>query len=187
MVKDINPGAGGSSPGAVTNFNGTLYFSANDGTHGYELWKSDGTAAGTTIVKDIAPLATSSSRQSLTALNGALYFNANDGTHGYELWKSDGTAAGTVLLEDIDAGAGSSTPFDFAAINGGVEFYAFDGANYVCSDPMGPPRARSNLPQMYKRRRQSAQPARQSLRTSTATRCPTSYGRTRAARPRSGA
>jgi ELWxxDGT repeat protein len=32
MVKDINPGAGGSSPGAMTNFNGTLYFSANDGT-----------------------------------------------------------------------------------------------------------------------------------------------------------
>jgi ELWxxDGT repeat protein len=51
MVKDINPGAGGSSRGTLTNFNGTLYFSANDGTHGFELWKSDGTAAGTTMVK----------------------------------------------------------------------------------------------------------------------------------------
>src|ERR1700722_13790119 len=37
MVKDINPGA-------LTNFNGTVYFSANDGIHGFELWKSDGTA-----------------------------------------------------------------------------------------------------------------------------------------------
>ena len=81
MVKDINPGAGGSSPGALTNVNGTLYFSANDGTHGFELWKSDGTAAGTTMVKDIAPLATSSSPQSLTTLNGALCFKANDGIH----------------------------------------------------------------------------------------------------------
>src|SRR5262249_11234704 len=29
----------------LTNVNGTLFFAANDGTHGFELWKSDGTAA----------------------------------------------------------------------------------------------------------------------------------------------
>ena len=51
-----------SSPAAVpvpsvhlTNVNGTLFFTANDGTHGHELWKSDGTAAGTVLVKDIIP------------------------------------------------------------------------------------------------------------------------------------
>ena len=37
----------------LTNVNGTLFFAADDGTHGNELWKSDGTAAGTVLVKDI--------------------------------------------------------------------------------------------------------------------------------------
>ena len=40
-------------PAVSTNVNGTLFFAANDGTHGRELWKSDGTAAGTVLVKDI--------------------------------------------------------------------------------------------------------------------------------------
>ena len=55
LVKDINPGTSGSYPGDLTNVNGTLFFTADDGTHGHELWKSDGTAAGTVLVKDINP------------------------------------------------------------------------------------------------------------------------------------
>src|SRR6266446_1250777 len=43
LVKDINPGASGSTPKNLTNINGTLWFAANDGSHGTELWKSDGT------------------------------------------------------------------------------------------------------------------------------------------------
>ena len=45
----------GSIPSDLTNVNGTLYFTADDGTHGEELWKTDGTAAGTVMVKDILP------------------------------------------------------------------------------------------------------------------------------------
>jgi ELWxxDGT repeat protein len=61
MVADIFPGASSSFPSHMPNVNGELYFSANDGVHGTELWKSDGTAAGTVMVKDIDPGVNSSS------------------------------------------------------------------------------------------------------------------------------
>ena len=53
MVKDINTGVDADSdPTYLANVNGTLYFRANDGINGFELWKSDGTEAGTVMVKD---------------------------------------------------------------------------------------------------------------------------------------
>jgi ELWxxDGT repeat protein len=70
----------------LTNANGTLFFAGNDGTDGSELWKSDGTAAGTVMVKDINPGSFGSSPASLTLSGGHLFFTANDGTHGVELW-----------------------------------------------------------------------------------------------------
>ena len=82
-----------------------MFFTAGDGAHGPELWKSDGTEAGTVLVKDIHPGAGGySSPSSLTGVGGTLFFAADDGTHGSELWKSDGTEAGTVLVKDINAG-----------------------------------------------------------------------------------
>jgi ELWxxDGT repeat protein len=53
IVKDIVSGSGDSYPDQLANVNNTLYFIASDGTNGYELWTSDGTDAGTTMVKDI--------------------------------------------------------------------------------------------------------------------------------------
>ncbi len=49
LVKDINPMTGcipyGSNPSSLTNVNGRLFFLADDGVHGEELWRSDGTEA----------------------------------------------------------------------------------------------------------------------------------------------
>lgn len=92
----------------LTNVGGTLYFQANDGTSGFELWKSDGTETGTVRVKDIWPGPSSSYAYFLTDVGGTLYFMASDGTSGSELWKSDGTEAGTVRVKDINPGSSNS-------------------------------------------------------------------------------
>ncbi len=53
LVKDIRPGLSSSGITGLTVVGKTLYFQANDGTNGPELWKSDGTSAGTIMVKNI--------------------------------------------------------------------------------------------------------------------------------------
>ncbi|HVV37874.1 MAG TPA: ELWxxDGT repeat protein [Acidimicrobiales bacterium] len=127
LVKDINPGsassvyAGGEWPVA---FNGKLYFAADDGVHGRELWVSDGTSDGTTMVKDIDPGASSSGPAIMQVAAGTIWFHADDGSVGAELWKSDGSTAGTSLVKDIAAGATSSGLGAFTAFAGKVYFGA---------------------------------------------------------------
>jgi ELWxxDGT repeat protein len=133
LVKDSNPGPAGSKPADLKTFlvnvNGTLFFTAKDELHGTELWRSNGTGAGTVMVKDIYPGLTSSSIAELTDLNGTLLFSADDGANGIELWKSDGTEAGTVLVKDIYTGgsADSSNPSYLTNVNGTLFFAADDG------------------------------------------------------------
>jgi len=130
LVKDINstfPGTA-SSPANLTDVNGTVFFTANDGMHGIELWKSDGTAGGTVMLKDIHLGAGDSSPTNLTDVAGTLFFTANDGIHGIELWKSDGTPTGTVLIKDIYPGAPDASPGSLATVGGTLLFSANDGA-----------------------------------------------------------
>ncbi|HVE94203.1 MAG TPA: ELWxxDGT repeat protein [Acidimicrobiales bacterium] len=138
LVKDINPGTNdslqlGSISGLeIADLNGVAYFAADDGVHGDELWRSDGTSEGTSMVKNVAPDETSRSGAQprvRVALN-RVWFSGDDGTHGTEPWTSDGTANGTVLLKDIKAGADGSSPNGFVALNGAqVLLSAFDNAN----------------------------------------------------------
>jgi ELWxxDGT repeat protein len=86
MVKDIRSGSSSSSPYQLTAVGNTLYFAANDGTNGAELWKSDGTTSGTVMVKDINPGNPNGDIYYLTAVGDNFYFRATDGTNGYELY-----------------------------------------------------------------------------------------------------
>ncbi len=134
MVKDIFPGFNGgyyesSLPEFFCIFNDLLYFSARTGTHGRELWKSDGTEAGTVIVKDIYPGSGSGfPRLLINVNNSALYFVALNGTYGEHLWKSDGTAENTIMVSDLGFGVGSSSsPTNLTYSNGYLYFSAADG------------------------------------------------------------
>ena len=111
LVKDINPGSGGSYPSSFVGMNSVVYFEANDGTHGYELWRSDGTNAGTYLVADIDPGSGSGISGPIVNFHNELFFQGDDGVHGWELWESNGTTLGTQMLIDINnVGSASSYP-----------------------------------------------------------------------------
>ena len=104
-------------------------FVANDGTSGNEIWKSNGSAAGTTLIKDIAAGVVGSNPKELTNVGGTLFFSASNGISGNELWKSNASSTGTTLVRDIYVGASGSNPRNLTNVNGTMFFSAFDGVN----------------------------------------------------------
>ncbi len=129
IVRDIHVGSERSNPQWLTAVGNVVYFAADDGTTGVELWKSDGTEAGTVPVKDINPGAGDSSPHYMSSANGILFFAADDGSSGVELWRSDGTEAGTTLVKDINPGPGNSNPWGGVDVGGTLYFAADDGAS----------------------------------------------------------
>ncbi len=106
LIKDINANGGGggqptlnSNPSDFMQVGTTVYFTANDGLHGTELWKTSGSDFGTVMVKDITLGTDSTLISDMTEYNGKLYFTASNvidfQTH---LWVTDGTAAGTTKI-----------------------------------------------------------------------------------------
>jgi ELWxxDGT repeat protein len=129
-VQDISPGPLSSSPFNLTALGDLLYFTARTTEAGAELWKSDGTAAGTVMVADMCPGPCNGNPQNLTVYNGNLYFSADNGinVNGRELWVSDGTDTGTFMLKDINPGPLPSAPSGLYAFDDTLYFSATTAA-----------------------------------------------------------
>src|SRR5262249_5413244 len=74
LLADLNQLGAGSDPGPFVTIGAITLFAANDGVHGRELWRTDGTEEGTVLVKDISPGPENSNPTSLTNVNGTLFF-----------------------------------------------------------------------------------------------------------------
>ncbi len=146
LLKDINPGPNSGTTKRVSGTvysskcNNNIFFTATDGILGYELWKTDGTTAGTQMVKDINQgNGDGSSGGNMVCLNDTLYFVGNNGTSGWELWKSAGSAASTILVADINPGADESFIRELTLADSAIFFSAYGGT-----------RARNNAYQIWK-------------------------------------
>ncbi|MFN7943215.1 MAG: ELWxxDGT repeat protein [Thermoanaerobaculia bacterium] len=132
-MKDLDPDPPVASlltttPREFVTFQGEIFFQGCDAL-GCELWKTDGTPAGTVQVADIAAGAASSSPASFTVVGSTLFFFAGRSAEGSELWKSDGTGPGTVLIKDIRPGSSGSSPALPTVVGSTLFFRANDGTS----------------------------------------------------------
>jgi ELWxxDGT repeat protein len=133
LVKDINATLSSdtkdSSPTEFAAFGNRILFAATTDAAGKELWSTDGTSGGTSMVADIIPGTGSASPGSFATVNGVLLFTSRDVNHGVELWTTDGTAAGTRLFLDVNPGPTSSSPLVKILFKNRMLFTADDGTN----------------------------------------------------------
>ncbi|MBK8975790.1 MAG: hypothetical protein IPM29_07675 [Planctomycetes bacterium] len=138
---DINrqpgPPDADSEPAEFTSVGAVAFFRARSVATGFELWVTDGTAVGTTMVADLRPGPDGSEPHGLTVFQGAVWFAADDGRSGEELWRV--TPGGTPqLVADLVRGNGSSSPtgltpvgndlyFVATSVNDGEELFRLDG------------------------------------------------------------
>ena len=131
-VTDIRPGGevgdggwGSYYPTNLTAVGNTLFFTAEDGSSGNGLWKTDGTT--TSRVAGIRPGESSSYPENLTAVGNTLFFRADDWSSGTELWKTNGITITRVA--DINPGQDGSYPTNLTAVGNTLFFTAEDGSS----------------------------------------------------------
>ena len=95
-----------------------LYFTADDGIHGQEIWRTDG--ASVTMVANLCATVCDGAFGAPYTSGSWVYFNGDNGTTGGELWRTNGTTM--ALVKDIEPGPLSSDPDDFYTYQGTLYF-----------------------------------------------------------------
>jgi ELWxxDGT repeat protein len=123
LAANVSPGTSDSTPANFTNAGGTVFFSASDGSgtsqHGNELWQTNGTLAGTSMVQDLKAGASNGNPTEITVGNGAIFFVIFDS----ELW----TRVGANAAEFIKAGINPDQLTFVGGLNGGNGLLFFEG------------------------------------------------------------
>lgn len=159
-VIDLNPGTGSSSPYFMVAAETTIFFSAQDGSSGQELWKSEApyTRKTTSRVMDINPGPGNSNPEELTLNGDTLLFSADDGIHGRELWKSEPPYTTASLVADINSD-NSSNPTQMVSIGNTVFFQAEGSGSGIELWKTAPPYSSAELVRDIWEGSQSAHPA----------------------------
>ncbi|MFT4843467.1 MAG: ELWxxDGT repeat protein [Planctomycetota bacterium] len=129
LLRDVNatPGAGANptinGPSPRT---GELFFVADDGVHGSELWSTDGSALGTAMVLDMSPGAASTTHWD-AAVAGSRGVLMVERSNVWELWSTDGTGAGTTMLLSASAIGAGVFQREFEELAPGVWAFGVDG------------------------------------------------------------
>jgi ELWxxDGT repeat protein len=110
----------------LTEYNGKLYFRADDFASGNEVWVTDGTIGGTQLFMDMNPFGDSYPAD-FFVYQGNLLFSVIQG-NGKGLWKTDGTVAGTSMIKAFNH-INARPPTFFKEVNGKACFVASDGVN----------------------------------------------------------
>ena len=128
LVKDVEPDASpvGSEPSHLVAFRGAVLFFADDGLSGRQLWRTDGTPAGTYPLSDASPGALPDPMAFFLTERLYFFLSAHPLIGVPSLWVSDGTPAGTFPLTEEGVSV-SGLQRLFAASQGLLYFTALDG------------------------------------------------------------
>jgi|GEM_PF-665977 len=115
----------------------TFPFAGGSTPQQYDLWKSDGTTAGTVLIKSFSTTTAgqvlfhssgyANGYTNLSVMGDMMIFRGYEAATGTEIWKTDGTTAGTTVLKDINAGTNGTAPWHFGKAGGKMVFSSNTG------------------------------------------------------------
>lgn len=123
LAADIWTGPGSSNPVYFTVLQDRLFFRANDGISGEELWMYN-ESEGATLAANVAPGSGASLPAPMAAMGGKLYFSASDGVVGHTLWVYDPARAEADLIKTADTKYLLGSPIFLTPVNGKLYFSA---------------------------------------------------------------